>query len=233
MSQPSLSVVIPTLDEEGVIVACLDSIGTRRDVETVISDGGSRDRTLDLASARPGVRVVSGSSGRGAQLRRGAAASSGSILLFLHADCRLPTGWFAAIHAALADPAVALACFRLHTEPTDPGRVGRAGRAWLRLIDLRSFVGALPYGDQGFAVRRATHDAIGGFPDIPLMEDVEFARAARAMGRLEVLPLEIRTTARRVERHPVRTRVMTATFPWLYRLGVSSARLASWYRNVR
>jgi len=233
VSRPALSVVIPTLDEESTILECLASIGVRRDVEIVVSDGGSQDRTLDLAASRPGVRVVSGPPGRGGQLGRGAAATSGALLLFLHADCQLPAGWFEAIHAALAEPAVALACFRLHTAPTDSSRVGWAARVWLRMLDLRSFVGALPYGDQGFAVRRATYHAIGGFRDLPLMEDVEFARAARRIGRLEVLPLEIRTTARRVERHPVRTRAMTATFPWLYRLGVSPERLASWYRNVR
>ncbi len=233
MSNPSVSVVIPTLDEESTIVDCLDAIGARAHVERVVSDGGSRDRTLELVSALPGVTVVSGPPGRGGQLRRGAAATSGDVLLFLHADCRLPRGWWEAVCGALADPAVSLTCFRLHTAPTDASPVGCAGRAWLRLLDLRSFVGALPYGDQGFAVRRTTYDAIGGFRDIPLLEDVEFARAARALGRLEVLPLEIRTSARRVARQPVRTRLMTATFPWLYRMGVSPGRLASWYGNVR
>jgi len=230
---PLISVVIPTLDEESSLGACLDSIGSCADVEIVVSDGGSRDRTLEIAASRPHVRVVTGAPGRGGQLGRGAAAAVGDVLLFLHADCRLPADWRQAVHDALADPGVALACFRLHTGPTDRAATGRVRRLWLRLLDLRSYVGALPYGDQGMAVRRSTYDEIGGFRPIPLMEDVQFARDARAAGRVEVLPLEVRTTARRVERHPVRNRLMTATFPWLFRAGVSPERLASWYRHVR
>ena len=157
-----MSVVIPTLDEEATVGRCLDSIGRRDDVEVVVSDGGSVDRTLEVVAARAGVRVVSGPPGRGGQLRRGAAAASGDLLLFLHADCRLPQGWCEAVRGALADPGVALACFRLHTEPTDPATSGPVRTAWLRLLDLRSFVGGLPYGDQGHAVRRATYDALGG-----------------------------------------------------------------------
>jgi rSAM/selenodomain-associated transferase 2 len=230
---PLISVVIPTLDEEASLGPCLDSIGSPADVEIVVSDGGSQDRTLEIAASRPHVRVVSGPPGRGGQLRRGAAAAGGEVLLFLHADCRLPAGWHQAVQNALAAPGVALASFRLHTEPTDPAAAGRVRRLWLRLLDLRSYGGALPYGDQGMAVRRSTYDQIGGFRPIPLMEDVEFVRDARAVGRVEVLPLEVRTTARRVERHPLRNRLMTATFPWLYRVGVSPERLASWYRHVR
>jgi hypothetical protein len=92
---------------------------------------------------------------------------------------------------------------------------------------------ALPYGDQGFAVRRETFDLVGGFPEIPLMEDLEFARRCRRVGAIRRLPLSMRTTGRRFERHPVRARVMTASFPLLYRCGVSPHTLARWYGAVR
>jgi GT2 family glycosyltransferase len=106
-------------------------------------------------------------------------------------------------------------------------------RLFLRVFDLRSRGLGLPYGDQGFGVRRDVFDAVGGFPDIPLMEDVAFARACRRLGRVCRLPPEIRTTARRFERRPWRTGLMFVTFPTLFRLGVEPQTLARWYGTAR
>lgn len=229
----AVSVVIPTLNEADTIGACLASVGEDPGVEVVVSDGGSTDRTLQVVGASPSVQVARSAAGRGQQLNRGAAAARAPVLLFLHADCTLPAGWRPAIEHALGDPDTTLACFRLRTEPADENGHGRWRRSWLRLLDLRSRTPRLPYGDQGFAMRRETFERIGGFPDIPLMEDVVMARACRALGRIRRVPLEMRTTARRFERYPVKTRLMTVTFPWLFRLGVPPARLADWYRHVR
>jgi hypothetical protein len=173
--------------------------------------------------------VVCGPPGRGPQLNRGAAATDSPLLLFLHADCRLPVGWSTAVRSSLADADTALVCFRLHTEPLDGDGCGGWRAAWLRLLDLRSFGLGLPYGDQGFALRRETFDAVGGFPEIPLMEDLVMARECRRQGRIHRLDLAIRTTARRFEAEPLRARLKTATFPLLFRLGVSPWRLARWY----
>ncbi len=231
MNSESLSVVIPTLNEQSTLKGCLDSVGEGDTLEVVVSDGGSRDATLEIARGREGIRIVEGPAGRGPQLNRGAAACSGAMLLFLHADCLLPTGWRALVEGALADEATSMACFRLHTKATTAA--GPIRRAWLGVFDLRSKGFGLPYGDQGFSLRRTVFEAIGGFPDIPLMEDVEMALACRRLGRIRRLPAEISTTARRVEDQPVRTRVMLATFPWLHRLGFSPHRLARWYGSVR
>ncbi len=227
-----LAVVVPTLDEERALPGCLEAIGHQPGVEVVVSDGGSRDATVEIARGRSGVRIVAGGRGRGSQLNRGAAATTASELLFVHADCRLPKGWLPAVRRALADPEVSLACFRLRTEPSD-GRSGRLWRILLRLNDLRSRGLGRPYGDQGLAIRRSEFAALGGFPAIPLMEDVAFVREAAKLGRIVRLPLEMTTTGRRFERQPLRTRLMTATFPWLFRLGVSPHSLARWYRSVR
>ena len=231
MNPGTLSVVVPTLNERKTLAGCLDSVGEGEGLEIVVSDGGSRDDTLEIARCRRGVRIVEGPSGRGPQLNRGAAEASGEILLFLHADCRLPADWRSMVETTLADEATTLACFRLHTEPTQAS--GPVSRAWLRLFDLRSKGLGLPYGDQGFALRREVFDAIGGFPDIPLMEDVEVARACRRRGNIRRLPAEIRTAARRVHGRPVRTLVMLATFPSLFRMGLSPHRLARWYGTIR
>lgn len=229
---PRLTVVIPTLNEGTTIDRCLAAVGDEEGVTVVVSDGGSTDDTVARAGARAGVRVVEGAPGRGPQLRRGAAVTVSPLLLFLHADCRLPAGWQPAVEAALAEPGVGLACFRLHTEPCSP-TAGSGRRHWLRLLDLRSRLPLLPYGDQGYAVRRDVYDAVGGFPEIPLMEDLAFARACRRRGTILRLPLEIRTTARRFEDRPVRTRLMTAAFPTLFRLGVPPETLARWYGTTR
>ena len=231
---PAVSVVIPTLNEADTIGACLASVGEDPDVEVVVTDGGSTDRTLEaVGRSQRAVRIVRCTPGRGQQLNRGAAAARAPVLVFLHSDCTLPVGWRAAVEGALRDSETALACVRLRTEPANGDGNGSWQRLWLRLLDLRSWTLRLPYGDQGFALRRETYDRIGRFPDIPLMEDVVLARACRDVGRIRRLPLEMSTTARRFERHPVRTRLMTATFPWLFRLGVPPARLAHWYRHVR
>jgi rSAM/selenodomain-associated transferase 2 len=224
--------VIPTLNEERTISACLAAVH-REQVEAVVSDGGSRDGTLRTVDEFPRTRIVRGAAGRGQQLNRGAALARGGSLLFLHADCVLPDGWLDALRSALGDPRVSLACFRLHTEPPAGSSACALRRAWLRLLDLRSLGPGLPYGDQGFGMRRSVFGELGGFPEIPLMEDVAMARACRQVGTIARIPLAMRTTARRFQRYPIRTRLMTLGFPWLYRAGVSPWRLAKWYREVR
>lgn len=233
-SSASLSVIIPTLNEELRIGRLLASIGTKRETEIVVSDGGSTDATLEIARAtRPDVVVVSSSPGRGGQLNRGAEAASAERLIFVHADCVLPVGWFEAVMSALDDERCALATFRLSTEPADGGRPGAWRRFWLSLFDLRSRGWGLPYGDQGYAMRRSVFDSLGGFPDIPLMEDFALARSCRRHGSIQRLPQLMRTTARRFERNPIRSRVVLATFPTLFLLGVAPRTLARWYGVVR
>jgi len=227
-----LAVVISTLDEEHAIGGCLDSVGTHEGVEMIVADGGSSDRTRELARSM-GARVVTGARGRGPQLNLGATSTNSDRLLFLHADCRLPEGWLPAISRALDDKEVSLACFRLRTMASVTLEPSALHRLWLRVFDLRSHGLGLPYGDQGFAVRRTVFDSAGRFPEIPLMEDVAFARTCRRLGRVQRLPLEIQTTARRVERRPFNTTLMLATFPTLFRLGVAPETLARWYGNTR
>jgi rSAM/selenodomain-associated transferase 2 len=227
-----LAVVIPTLDEALPIGGCLDSVGKHENVEVIVSDGGSSDSTRECARGA-GARVVTGVRGRGSQLNLGAASSDSERLLFLHADCRLPVGWLPAISRALDDEDISLACFWLRTMPFGRSEPSRLRRLWLRVFDLRSRGFRLPYGDQGFAVRRSVFERAGRFPEIPLMEDVAFARACHRLGRVRRLPLEIRTSARRVEGRPFKTTLMLATFPTLFRLGFDPRTLARWYGNAR
>jgi rSAM/selenodomain-associated transferase 2 len=227
-----LAVIIPTLNEEQSIAACIESVGTTDEIDVVVVDGGSSDRTVERARMA-GARVVESPPGRGPQLNFGADSTAAARLLFLHADCLLPEGWLQAVSRALDDEEVSLACFRLRTISSAMSEPSWLYRWSLRFFDLRSFGLGLPYGDQGFSIRHEIFDRVGRFPEIPLMEDVAFAHACRREGTLRRLPIEIVTTARRVERRPLRTGLMLAIFPTLYRLGVAPQTLARWYGSAR
>jgi rSAM/selenodomain-associated transferase 2 len=156
-------------------------------------------------------------------MNAGAAAATGEWLLFLHADSTLPPGWMEAI--TRLDDAVIGGWFRFALDdPAWQARVIERLTAW-RVARLR-----LPYGDQGFFVRRRTFEAIGGFRELPLMEDVEFVRRLVRAGRVAELPLRLRTSARRWRRSGwFRRSLKNLLLVSLYFLGVNAERLARWY----
>jgi rSAM/selenodomain-associated transferase 2 len=222
VASPSISVVIPALDEEAVLPAAIRSVSEA--AEVLVVDGGSRDATPAVAAAE-GARVISSAPGRGLQLDLGARAARGDWLVFLHADTRLEPGWAAAL-AALG-PDVAGGAFRLAID-SDRGRyraveaVVRARVRWLRL----------PYGDQAIFARRDDYARAGGFPHLPLMEDVAFVRRLRAVGGLAFPSVRAWTSARRWEEHglvgaTVRNWLLVA----LYAAGQPPERLARLYRR--
>ncbi len=169
-----ISIIIPVLDEERRIGQCLAELQGFE--EFIVVDGGSRDRTVEIARAA-GARVETAPRGRASQMNHGARLVSGDVLLFLHADVSLPEGAAAHIERALADRAVVAGAFRTW-HVADDGR--RA--PWLHLADLRSRLSGLPYGDQALFVRREAFERVGGFPDQPLMEDLELLAASAPAG---------------------------------------------------
>ena len=226
-----LSVIVPVLDEAGRIGQQLAELRAIPGIgEVVVVDGGSRDGTPDIARAAPGVRVIAAPRGRGTQLNAGARAARGDVLLFLHVDTSLPVDTAAWIVRALADRGVVAGAFRIRT-------VADTGPRWvaplLRLADLRSRVTHLPYGDQAVFVRRDVFERVGGFPDQPLMEDVELARRLRRAGRIVTVAGVVQVSGRRFVANPVRAVLAMRLFPLLYRLGVSPARLARLYGDPR
>ena len=230
-SSLAVAVVLPVLDEEARVGERLAELVGRAWVrEIVVVDGGSRDRTVEIAAAVPAVRVLVAPRGRGPQMNAGAQGTRADVLLFLHADVQLPEDAGRWIAAALAEPGVVAGAFRVRT-------VADAGRNWLgpvlRLPDLRSRWSRVPYGDQALFVRRAAFEAAGGFPEQPLMEDVELSRRLWRVGRVVTVPAEVRVSARRYLRHPVRTLLAQRLFPALYRLGVSAETLARLYGRTR
>jgi rSAM/selenodomain-associated transferase 2 len=222
-----ISVVVPTLNEAAVLGRTLAGLPPGFS-EVVVADGGSTDATAEIARAH-GARVTVGPPGRGPQLNAGAAAAQGAVLLFLHADTALPPDAAGRIAAALADPGVVGGAFRLGIDSADP-RLGCIARA----ANLRTRLTGVAYGDQAVFVRRTAFVAAGGFPEVPIMEDVALGRALKRLGRVVLLPARVRTSARRWEREGVlRTTLRNAALISLYLLGVPPARLARWYRDVR
>ena len=196
----------------------------------IVVDGGSRDNTLELARARP-VRVIESARGRARQMNAGAKIATGDVLLFLHADTTLPPDALIRALAVLDKPDVIAGAFRTWTV-ADPGNVPWYA-PFLHLADLRSRYTSLPYGDQALFVRADTFRQIGGFPDQPLMEDLELSRRLRRRGRIVTIPARVRVSGRRFVARPVFHTLIINTFPALYRFGVSPDRLARLYRSVR
>ncbi|WP_135501402.1 TIGR04283 family arsenosugar biosynthesis glycosyltransferase [Roseovarius aestuariivivens] len=188
-----LSIVMPTLNAEDALrrslPALAEGLQTGLIRELVISDGGSTDATLKIADTA-GAEIVEGPASRGGQLRRGAEVARGEWLLFLHADTVLPPDWPDLVVAQMARGGPA--AFALRFDATGLAAAWVAGWA-----NLRSRLFSLPYGDQGLLVARRTYRKAGGYPDIPLMEDVALARA---LPRIALMPGAVRTSAARYER---------------------------------
>lgn len=221
-----LSVIVPTLDEERALGATLEHLAAL-DADIVVSDGGSRDRTAEIAAGFA-VTWVAGRPGRGVQLNRGAAAARGQVLLFVHADTRLPGGARALIERAIDSGAVG-GGFEVRF-------VGEAPLMALgsRLASLRTRWTRLPLGDQAQFVRRDRFVGLGGFRDWPILEDLDLMRRLKRVGPVEVLPTPVETSDRRfAQRGILRTLSVNYTIWALYGLGVHPGKLARLYRQVR
>jgi rSAM/selenodomain-associated transferase 2 len=221
-----LSVIIPVLNEAenlGRLLAHLAAACPEADV--IVADGGSADGSVAVAARCPGVRLVASGRGRARQMNAGASAAAGDILLFLHADTRLPAAGVPAVLDALRDPRVVGGRFDVHLDSSRPMlRVVEA------LMNLRSGLTGISTGDQAIFVRRDVFEAMGGYAEIPLMEDVEFTRRLKRRGRLAALRHRVTTSARKWEREGiVRTILLMWTLRFLYWAGVSPARLHRWY----
>jgi rSAM/selenodomain-associated transferase 2 len=223
-----LSVIVPTLDEEATIASTLAHARRPGDVELVVVDGGSRDETVNVA--RPlADRVLDAPRGRAAQMNAGAAAARGAVLLFLHADTRLPDDYPALVAEALAPADVVGGRFDIRLDAP-----GLAYRVIERLIGLRSRLTGVATGDQAIFVRRDAFVRVGGYPAIPLMEDIALCRALKRAGRMAALRDVVVTSARRWQRDGlVRTVALMWTLRLAYYAGVSPARLARAYRAAR
>ena len=224
-----LSIVLPTLNAATTLGATLQSVSGGRPSaligEIIISDGGSGDATVMIAR-RFAAEIVPGPAGRGGQLGRGAAAATGTWLLFLHADTKLGPGWEKSVRAHLARSADRAACFRLRFQDA-----GLWPAIFARWANFRTRMFGLPYGDQGLLIRRDLLDEIGGYPDLPLMEDVAIARAL-GRRRIRLLGTVAITCGDRFARHGwLRQGLRNMVTLYLYFRGVPPERLVVRYHR--
>jgi uncharacterized protein len=223
-----LSVIIPVLNETAHLTRTLHSVQAAAGVEVIVVDGGSQDDTVSLARSL-GAQVVVSAPGRAAQMNAGAAIAQGAILLFLHGDTCLPVDYDRWILATLKLPGVLVGAFELGIEGQE------RGLRWVEWgVKWRSRICQLPYGDQGLFLRAETFQQVGGFPQVPIMEDFVFVQAMKGRGRVAIAPVSVQTSSRRWKKLGILRTTMTNQVILLgYGLGVSPSRLAQWYRRLK
>ena len=227
---PTISVIIPVLNEESVIQKTLRGLppwGETQRIEVIVVDGGSQDTTVDRA--RPHARILSTPRGRARQMNAGAEAARGDTLLFLHADTQLPRDAYRHIQAALEDLDCVGGAFR-HT--LDRG--GPLYRFISFCSNLRAKWLGIIYGDQAVFVRRTVFEKLGGFREMEILEDGDFTFRLRKVGRIKLLRASVVTSARRWEKiGPVRTAFLMWVVALGYICGVRPDKLKRLYPEIR
>lgn len=230
LAVPEISVIIPVLNEANQIQSVLRTLHTAyrgsHQPEIIIVDGGSQDDTVALAK-QAGARVITTELGRAHQLNAGASIATGKILLFLHADTCLPDGFDTAVQQILAQSGVSGGAFQLQIDGKEPGlRLVEWGVKW------RSLLLQLPYGDQALFLKTETFQQLGGFPELPIMEDFVFVRRLQAKGRVAIVSAPVITSARRWQKVGIfKTTLINQLVILAYFLGVPLKQIARWYRG--
>ena len=223
-----ISIIIPTLNEAGNIKETIISSQFSNNVEIIVVDGGSKDETLFIAKSL-NVKVLISPPGRANQMNAGAMAASGEILLFLHADTRLPINFEQMMRTTLAKPGIVAGAFALRINAPNLG---------LRLVELgvkwRSHLWQMPYGDQGIFLTKDVFQQVGNFPQIPIMEDFELIRKLKTMGKIYLLPTPVITSPRRwLKKGIIQTTILNQIIVIAYLLGVSPHQIRNWYSSPK
>jgi rSAM/selenodomain-associated transferase 2/rSAM/selenodomain-associated transferase 1 len=222
----TISVIIPVRNEASQIPDVLSNVMTAPGVEVIVADGNSQDETCDQARAH-GATVMCVSPVRARQMNLAAGQAHGDILLFLHADTRLPRGYEITARHILAQPHTAMGAFSLAIAGNNPKLNRIAGWANRRSRWLQ-----LPYGDQAFFMRKEEFISAGGFPEIPIMEDYALVRKLKKLGSIRIAPAPATTSPRRwATLGAFRTTLINAAMLAGYHLGIKPEHLARWYRR--
>jgi rSAM/selenodomain-associated transferase 2 len=221
-----ISIIIPVLNEINSIGNTLKVILPISDIEIIIVDGGSRDETVKFCE-NLGLKVISSVKGRSLQMNTGAKFATADILLFLHGDTLLPVNFVPLIQQTLMDNHIIAGAFELKINSP------KWGLRWIeKLVKWRSRIFQLPYGDQAIFLRKSTFIEIGGFPEIPIMEDFELIRMLRKKGQIKIVPESVITSARRWEKLGIfKTTLINQIVILGYFLGIKPEKIALWYRG--
>lgn len=222
----TISIVIPVLNEAKNLGKTVNHIQVTDRIEIIVVDGGSRDPTVEIARSL-GVKLIQASPGRAHQMNLGAKAADGEVLLFLHGDTSLPERFEQWIGQTLAQPGVVAGAFELQID----------GQGWgLRLVEWgvkwRSRLFQLPYGDQAIFLKTSVFQDIGGFPELPIMEDFELVRRLKRLGRIAIAPVAVCTSDRRWQQLGIlKTTLVHQLVLLAYVLRVPPEAIARWYRR--
>lgn len=222
--KPWLSIIIPALNEEENLAHTLKSIKNVSRVEVIVVDGGSSDRTVNVAK-KFGAKVVLSSPGRARQMNAGAKAAEGDVFLFLHADTLLPKDFDAHIHQAFSQKNVVAGAFQITINA--PYLI-----FWLfeHYLNWKSRRTRMAFGDQAIFVRASVFNAMSGFPELPILEDYAFVRSIRRHGRFVIVPARVVTSARRFLSNGLfQTALKNRAVLLAYHLGISPVHIVRWY----
>ena len=231
----SIAVIIPVFNEKDTLPSLLNELLPLGFEDIILVDGGSQDRTVEAvntflkATPHCHCRMMAAPKGRARQMNAGAAEATADLLLFLHADTHLPHNAKSLIEQAMKNSEYVGGRFDVRF-PSDEGY------AWVvsRMMNYRSRFSGICTGDQALFVRRAVFESMGGFADIPLMEDIEFSQRLKQKGTVVALEETVTTSFRRWEQQgPLRTILQMWVIRFLYWMGWSPHRLHRYYHHVR
>lgn len=225
----SISIIVPTLNEEKTIKNCLEQFLPKlEDLEIIVVDGGSSDSTKEIVKDYPQIKFIEWKCGRATQMNRGAKEAKGEILLFLHSDTFLPHKGWESIWNCI-DKGAIWGWFNIRFDDQ---------KLYFQLMEKQinffTQLSRLPTGDQAIFIRHKTFNDVGGYKDMPLMEDLDLARRLRKISKGKIIRQPVITSARRWQKGDfLKTALLMFRLNLFYFLGVPSERLATVYSIVR